>query len=681
MTSAFFSPSGSSVRLPGTSAFRDRDVPTLGPETGFIENVEAAFGSVSGPSSVLGMQDMFAQVYREQMDTARRLGYAPEDNLPDVQMPYGMMGTMFQSGAGRVRDPYPEGVGGRADLNPAFNRMAEFWDEAPSFDGQLLTFRQMWEEAGSRLRALEEREANVRGRATGLGAIGSFVGGVAGSLTKNDPLNIATLGIGGGGRQLSTRLISEGGIGMFVEGVNQASGVREVRAQAGLDNDIDRALAHMMMAGVGSAAFRGVIEGAPGAFRATERIVAPGRAARREANDGLNRLLKALDDYDPAMTDDILLGAVRNMTADSGAVRAAEYELTAKMATDRATPPELVVSGERARQAHMDNMVRAYVSVQRAPDWMTDMPLPSAPRHLDPSIYGAEITPPREGAAQATRHIDERIATVERALEQTEARLSKAMEGIVERRLVEGAPPREDAPLSELLEQRGADPDLIRTARELEQTSPETLAGARRAAQRDFEARRARLEQPRQVQEARRDARRARQRERYEQRRVQRLKEEVNTLREQRSALQAKRQETIDKLPRMDMTLRQLGGEPQARPLRDVFGEPIDVLARMDITRRAGDPILAARGIVAREAELPALHRAMEDEVDRIMTTRDDEAGTVVIEGRDVPLNKTMLIEAADGTPMEISVGRLLDDLAEDADLKAVIDLCGGRAG
>ena len=124
----------------------------------------------------------------------------------------------------------------------------------------------------------------VADRASALGTVGQFVGGVAGSFTGNDPLNIASLFLNPGGKGL-TAVAREGALGLGVESVNQLTGVRLNKNLLGVENTAGQIAANILFAGAGAAAFRGVAEGAGPGYRALEKRIAPDRARARELRD------------------------------------------------------------------------------------------------------------------------------------------------------------------------------------------------------------------------------------------------------------------------------------------------------------------------------------------------------------------------------------------------------------
>ena len=74
---------------------------------------------------------------------------------------------------------------------------------------ELLTFSEIWKKARKQAQQVEWDARDIEGRSSFSGAVGSFIGRAGGSFTWRDPLNIATLGLGGFGPTLGARLATE----------------------------------------------------------------------------------------------------------------------------------------------------------------------------------------------------------------------------------------------------------------------------------------------------------------------------------------------------------------------------------------------------------------------------------------------------------------------------------------
>lgn len=136
----------------------------------------------------------------------------------------------------------------------------------------LAEFEQQWRTAR---RTEIERAEDVAGRGN---VIAAFTGGVAGALT--DPVNIATLPIGGTGKTVGARLLTEGLANAGIELFQQPNVQRQREALDRRDLTPQEAALNVAFAAVGGAAIRGGIEVAPGAGRVVnDRVIQPFRRA------------------------------------------------------------------------------------------------------------------------------------------------------------------------------------------------------------------------------------------------------------------------------------------------------------------------------------------------------------------------------------------------------------------
>lgn len=118
-----------------------------------------------------------------------------------------------------------------------------------------------------------QRAAYVAQGAEGvLGTVAGFSGGV--TMAMQDPVNIATLPIGGFGRHVATRLLTEGLSQALVE-LALLPQAAENREALGEELTGGEALLMMTYAAVGGAAFRGILEGAAYGGRALAERMRP----------------------------------------------------------------------------------------------------------------------------------------------------------------------------------------------------------------------------------------------------------------------------------------------------------------------------------------------------------------------------------------------------------------------
>ena len=176
-------------------------------------------------------------------------------------------------------DPIEEGLVGRAaegltDIQSFDKRLQEL----QNIDPNVKTFADVWQDTLQQAAEIQERTERVLSRGPGF-SLGAFAGGMVGSFTDRDPLNLFTMGIGGGALQgtlngvklalgatklgtksaFTSRVIGEGLVQGGIETVNQFGGVQENRRLLGLpDMSPMEAIA---MAAIGGGLIRGGIEG------------------------------------------------------------------------------------------------------------------------------------------------------------------------------------------------------------------------------------------------------------------------------------------------------------------------------------------------------------------------------------------------------------------------------------
>lgn len=133
-------------------------------------------------------------------------------------------------------------------------------------------FEKQWREA--KRKEIQEAEG-VAARGNGVAA---FFGGTAGALT--DPVNVYTLPVGGWGKGIAAKVLTEGGANMGIEFLMLPTIQRNREELGRPDLTAEEAGLNIAFAGVGAAALRGGVELAPGAARlANDKLVQPLRRA------------------------------------------------------------------------------------------------------------------------------------------------------------------------------------------------------------------------------------------------------------------------------------------------------------------------------------------------------------------------------------------------------------------
>lgn len=138
-------------------------------------------------------------------------------------------------------------------------------------------FEQGWRK-DERLRIAKLQETASRG-----GAVPVFIGSMAGAMT--DPINIYSLPVGGAGKSLATRMLTEGLVNSAVEAALLPTAQKN-RAELGLDGlTVGDAALNIAAAGFGAAALRGGFEIAP---RVASAVDAKAYALAKPVRDAID---------------------------------------------------------------------------------------------------------------------------------------------------------------------------------------------------------------------------------------------------------------------------------------------------------------------------------------------------------------------------------------------------------
>lgn len=119
---------------------------------------------------------------------------------------------------------------------------------------------QLFEEVRAEFVQNDARRTDANENRGWFGWVPMLAGGLAGSFTTANPENLLTLPIGGFGKSVAARLLSEGAVNAAVEGLVQETSIQPQRAALGLQEDNE--WMSIATAGLGGAAFRGIFEGA-----------------------------------------------------------------------------------------------------------------------------------------------------------------------------------------------------------------------------------------------------------------------------------------------------------------------------------------------------------------------------------------------------------------------------------
>jgi hypothetical protein len=319
------------------------DIPgSAGPATGLGENFDAAFLDQSYNNSQMGLEAALEESYVQNQKIFENITGEKGTAFPLPVYLYAARrasgenpaGFFQQSLTGESEDFHdPKQKKMLADFDALELKIGELKKQYPG----VKNFSEILNEVQARAKDIEHNSASVAERGTMLGVTGSFAGRVAGSFTWRDPINIGTLGLGGIGKSMASRVLTEGAANAAVEAIDQFTGVQENRQLMGLEQVSP--WQSIMYAGAGAALIRGGIEGAPSAYRALEAKISPERAMVRTFTDQINKsLAQPIDNLfaRSGLSDDELARFLRERPdVDS---RAAGYGLESEMEVRAANP-------------------------------------------------------------------------------------------------------------------------------------------------------------------------------------------------------------------------------------------------------------------------------------------------------------------------------------------------------
>jgi hypothetical protein len=282
------------------------------PRAGFLEAFNMAWDVQTKAWSQFGLEYALREQEQEMFQRIRSAGAEPPASLNDYedkQIAPGVNFEGFMAGvnSGAYMDAARLYAGDVPDSQDITGRLAERDKRLEELRKQfpnagIRTYREMFDDVRTKAQEAERRLS--RTPFTFGGYLGELAGGAAGSLAPTtDPLNAATIGVGGIGRTALTRIATEGGAQAGIETINQFTGVQENRQLMGLEYGLSQVALQVATTGLGGAMLRGIGEGGSAVARrwfrdapgdpapSPESIIAQAPSvARREAPDALPTL-------------------------------------------------------------------------------------------------------------------------------------------------------------------------------------------------------------------------------------------------------------------------------------------------------------------------------------------------------------------------------------------------------
>lgn len=291
-----------------------------GPRVGFLRAFETSFNAQTRGAALFGIQDAMRNREEAQRTALRNAGV---ENIPSLSQqaddPFRFLtdlGNDYIETARFLESDVPENVRG-ATIDPRLQqrirdydkRILELRKEFP--DLRLETADELWQSIRTEAQEFERRATSERKDLGGV--IGEFAGGAIGAMNPNtDPLNVATLSVGGAGRTAAVRIAGQAGAQGVVETINQITGVQEQRDLLGLDHGLSDAAMRVGAAMIGGAAVQGVgevlVAGARRLFRPTRHDPVPDVPAPvREPLPASDRVPTGVVPQDEALAASVLV--------------------------------------------------------------------------------------------------------------------------------------------------------------------------------------------------------------------------------------------------------------------------------------------------------------------------------------------------------------------------------------
>lgn len=237
-----------------------------GARAGFLRAFETSYQQQVRGASMFGIQEAMRNREDRQRQALRDAGV---ENIPSISQQADDPLRMFTDFGNDYYDAaefYEQGgdpeIGVR--LREYDKRVEDLKKRFPQL--QLETSIDMWRGVKREAQQFETRAATERQDIGGV--IGSFLGGAVGGLNPNtDPLNFASLPVGGAGKSAVSRIAIQAGAQGLVETGNQIFGVQDQRRLLGLGYGVGDAAMRIGAAALGGAAVQGFGEAVGYGFR------------------------------------------------------------------------------------------------------------------------------------------------------------------------------------------------------------------------------------------------------------------------------------------------------------------------------------------------------------------------------------------------------------------------------
>jgi hypothetical protein len=198
---------------------------TAGPQTGFVANFMAAASDAYHVRSAFAAQQDMSNLEQTQLDAL----YKATGTRMQPVFPGALYALSSQTGA--YQQDFMHVLGNDDTVNDTMRQeyaqraqaQIEKYDQLAQQHG-LLTYEQMFKQVQQNAQQTAASAADVQQRSTFAGEIGGFFGGAAGSMTPRDPINLATLALGGIGKSFIARTVSQIGLNGLAQAAELLNG-------------------------------------------------------------------------------------------------------------------------------------------------------------------------------------------------------------------------------------------------------------------------------------------------------------------------------------------------------------------------------------------------------------------------------------------------------------------------
>lgn len=253
------------------------DEAAFSPRAGFLQAFSNAYDLQAKAWGQFSLEVALRNHEQEMFQRIRAAGAEPPPSLNDVEdsqflggsltlegLSPGINSSRYLDAARALSGENTESEGTTSLLRDRNAKLRELAAKYPK--AGIRTYDQLFADVRAAAAAAEERVEKTP--LTFGGVLGDFTGGAAGSMRPStDPLNFATIGVGGAGKSIATRVATEGGSQGAIETLNQFTGVQESRRLLGLDYGLSQAALQIGMTAAGGAALRGTGEAAAAGYR------------------------------------------------------------------------------------------------------------------------------------------------------------------------------------------------------------------------------------------------------------------------------------------------------------------------------------------------------------------------------------------------------------------------------